>query len=112
MSAPSFKEVLAEDTAIFVNAEEFADTHTINGVSMPCLIDGNELLERQKGGGGMDRRDGLFSDEILLFVKASDFGGKPKRGGTINVDGVRTYRIKNVTDEDGIYSITMEAPQI
>lgn len=109
MPLPPFKSVLATDTAaIFINPAEFGETHTINGKAMPCLIDNNELLERQKGGGGTDRKDGLFSADILIFVKAADFGPRPKAGAVVVLDG-RPYRVQSCPDEAGIYSITLEA---
>lgn len=111
MPLPSFKDILARDTAsVFLNEEEFADGHTLNGKAMPCLIDNNELLERQKGGGGTDRKDGLFSADILLFVKADDFGPRPVAAAVVVLDG-RPYRVKSCPDEAGIYSMTLEATQ-
>lgn len=42
------------------------------------------------------------------FVAASDFGPLPKQGSLLTMDK-RTYRVADAIDEDGIYSITLEA---
>jgi hypothetical protein len=41
-------------------------------------------------------------------VAASDYGPLPKQGSMINYDG-KIYRVADAIDEDGMYSITMEA---
>lgn len=44
-----FKDVIKADVhKVFLNVEEFSDTHVINGVEMPVQIDSNEQIEREK----------------------------------------------------------------
>ena len=45
----TFKSAIEQDNKeVFLNAQEFADGHTINGKQMPAIVDDNELLERDK----------------------------------------------------------------
>ena len=45
----SFKAILRDDAKkTFLNLEEFADEHEINGRTMPALVDSNELESREK----------------------------------------------------------------
>ena len=45
----TFKSAIEQDNKeVFLNALEFADSHTINGKQMPAIVDDNELLERDK----------------------------------------------------------------
>ena len=49
MGAPGFKDLVAADiSAVFLNGQEFADTHTIDGKPMTVVVDENGLLEREK----------------------------------------------------------------
>ncbi len=107
----TFKEQVAEDSnTVFMNLEEFSDIHTVNGSEMAVLIDGNEMIEREKR--HRDRRgvytDGVYIKELLLYVRAEDFGRLPAVGRALTLDG-KAYTISDAIDEDGIYSLSLEA---
>lgn len=103
----SFKSIIAEDVhRTFLNLEEFSDTHTVNGKEMPVQIDTNEQIEREKR---MSQNvDGVYVNQKLIYVAASDFGPMPKQGSILKLDG-KTYRVADAVDEYGVYSITIEA---
>ena len=49
MVRKSFKEVMKDDVNnTFMNVDEFADTHTVDGKKIPVLVDDNEIIEREK----------------------------------------------------------------
>ena len=49
MVRKSFKEVMKDDVNnIFMNVDEFADMHTVDGKEIPVLVDDNEIIEREK----------------------------------------------------------------
>ncbi|MCD8364772.1 MAG: hypothetical protein LUC83_02965 [Clostridiales bacterium] len=103
----TFKEIIADDVkSVFLNIEEFSDTHTVNGVEMPVQIDTNEQIEREKRMGS--NVDGVYTNQKLIYVSADDFGPMPKQGSILKLDG-KTYRVADAVDEYGIYSITIEA---
>ena len=107
----TFKEQIAQDNCrVFMNEDEFSDRHTINGMEMPCIIDNNEMVEREKR--YQNRRgihaDGVFIKELLIYVKAEDFGPLPAVGRALTFDK-KTYVISDAINEDGIYSISLEA---
>ncbi len=102
-----FKDVIKADVhKVFLNVEEFSDTHVINGVEMPVQIDSNEQIEREKRFN--QNMDGIYKNQKLIYVSASDFGPMPKQGSILTMDK-RTYRVADAIDEGGIYSITLEA---
>lgn len=102
-----FKDVIKADVhKVFLNVEEFSDTHVINGVEMPVQIDSNEQIEREKRFN--QNMDGIYKNQKLIYVAASDFGPMPKQGSILTIDK-RTYRVADAIDEGGIYSITLEA---
>ena len=66
MGAPSFKDCVAADIhGVFLNAKEFADTHTIDGREMDAVVDDDALLERDAARGGV-HTDGTYRTRRLL----------------------------------------------
>lgn len=107
MIKKSFKEVLQADIDnTFMNLEEFADIHIVDGKEIPVLVDDNEIIERQKK--MKSNMDGMYVKQKLIYVKASDFGVLPAIGRQIMFDGKR-YLVTDSTDEQEMYAITMEA---
>lgn len=107
----TFKEQIAQDnTNIFLNLDEFADMHSVNKKRMRVLFDSNEMIDREKR--YQYKRslyaDGVYLKELLIYVRKEDFGELPPVGRTLLLDG-KTYIISDAIDEDGIYSITLEA---
>ncbi len=103
----TFKELIRNDVHnVFLNTEEFSEMHTVNGKEMPVMIDSNEQIEREKR--MKQNLDGLYTNQKLMYVAASDYGPMPKQGSIINLDG-RIYKVADAIGEDGVYSITLEA---
>lgn len=107
----TFKEQIAQDNnTIFMNLDEFSDIHTVNGREMAVQIDSNEMIDREKR--YQYKRslyaDGVYMKELLIYVKAEDFGKLPAVGRILTLDG-KTYTISDAVDEDGIYSLCLEA---
>ena len=91
MVRKSFKEVMKDDVNnTFMNVDEFADMHTVDEKKMKSNM------------------DGVYVKQKLIYVKADDFGPLPAIGRQIVFDGKR-YMVTDSTDEDGVYTITMEA---
>lgn len=108
MTAPSFKECVADDVfTIFLDQLEFADLHTVNGKKMAVLMDENELLERDKAKLG-SHTDGLYKSRRLIYVAQKDFGPRPAIKATLTLDRV-AYRVRDCTAEAGILAIELEA---
>ena len=76
MGAPSFKDCVAADIhGVFLNNQEFASTHTIDGKEMDAVVDDNALLERDAARGGV-HSDGIYKVRRLLYVSRDDYGGR------------------------------------
>lgn len=103
----NFKDIIASDVHdAFMNAEEFSEMHTINGVEMPVQVDSNEQIEREKRFN--QHMDGIYKNQKLIYVSATDYGPMPKQGTLIKFDG-RPYKVADAISEDGIYSLALEA---
>lgn len=108
MDTPSFKDLLMRDVdEVFMNPEEFADnTHTIDGKTMTVMFDEMENIEREKK--MKSHMDGVYARQILIYVKASEFGSLPAFGHLLRLDN-RQYKVVDAVDEGGVYTITLEA---
>ena len=106
----TFKEqIKADNKNVFMNTLEFSEEHVINDRKMPCITDNNELMTRRKK---YQYRSKFYTDrvgikEILIYVRAEDFGPLPKTGRQLMFDGM-PYLISDAINEGGIYSIAME----
>ena len=107
MVKKSFKELIQKDVCdVFLRVDEFADTHIVDGKEMTVLVDDNEIIEREKK--MKSNMDGVYVKQKLIYVKADEFGALPAVGRAIMLDGKR-YIVLEAVDEQGVYSITMEA---
>ena len=109
----AFKEVLQKDNAlVFLNPNEFGEEHMVGKKRMVISIDNNEMVEREKRRTGqgelMSYRQGVFKEKLLFYVLAQDFGPLPSIGRGLELDG-KHYIISDAINEDGIYSISLEA---
>lgn len=98
----NFKEQLVWDTqAIFFNANEFAESHTINDKIVNCIVDNDRLLERSK-----KEFDGIYAGELLIFVRTIDITKKLSQGMPLFFDNQQMY-IFSVREDEGIYEIIL-----
>ncbi len=104
----SFKDVLKSDIkSAFLNFTEFGEEHKINGETVLIIIDENELTEREKRiRYNMDVE--LHKKQLLFYIAAEFFGPLPSPGNLLDMDG-KMYQITDAANEDGIYSINLEA---
>lgn len=103
----AFKDLIRSDIDhVFMNTDEFASFHVVNGKKMPVTVDNNELIERSKK--AKSNMDGLYVKQTLIYVRAKDFGPLPMVGAALKLDGVN-YRVTDATNEDGLFSIHLEA---
>lgn len=106
--APSFKDCVAADIhGVFLNNQEFASTHTIDGKEMDAVVDDNAMLERDAARGGV-HSDGIYKVRRLLYVSRDDYGGRPPSGKRLVLDG-REYRVVQADDDAGMLAIEIEA---
>lgn len=107
----TFKEQITKDNiAVFAREDEFWEYHVVNGVKMLCQVDNNELIDREKR--YQYRRslyaDGVYLKELLIYVKAEDFGPLPAIGRSVTFDK-KSYIVSDAVNECGIYSLCLEA---
>ena len=113
----SFKEAIEADIlSTFLNPDEFAEdggAWLVNDKNMDIVIDGLELAERSKGDLTLDSSQRIYTKQMLIYVAAREYGDEPKIGSLLKLQKVgkppKEYAVTNCINEDGIYSISLEA---
>ncbi|WP_455619637.1 hypothetical protein [Eisenbergiella sp.] len=82
----SFKEQLQKDLdTVFLNLDEFAELHRIEGQEIPVLMDSDALAKLSKVGD--NRTHGLIEADYILMGRAADLPAALEPGRLLNVDG-------------------------
>lgn len=103
----TFKDIVRADIDnVFINPDEFGTMHMVNGKRTVIVIDNNELIERAKS--IKSHMDGIYVKTTLIYVKAKDLGPLPAVGSAFDLDG-KIFKVTDATNEDGLYSIHLEA---
>jgi hypothetical protein len=106
------KSDLAKGAAWFNNLE-LAGYHTVNGEKLLCVFDKYDAALASTDSGRSTNKGavvmaGLQSDLYLLFVRADEYGGTPRIGQEIKVDGRKLF-IREFVDYEGVFEITLKA---
>lgn len=103
-----FKDCIVADLhGVFLNENEFAELHTVDGKPMRVLIDDDALLERDAARGGV-HTDGLYKTRRLLYLSKADYGGRPAPGKALNLDD-RIWYVVQAEDAAGMLTLELEA---
>ena len=96
-----FKDMVARDAlTVFMNMEEFAEVHEINGRRLRCIIDTNEADTAPT------MYEGVYTLLTTVYVLSSEMRA-PAVDEILTIDGV-IFVVKHVSDEDGLIVIKAE----
>ncbi|WP_333580300.1 hypothetical protein [Duodenibacillus massiliensis] len=96
-----FKDMVARDAlTVFMNMEEFAGLHEINGRRLRCIIDTNEADTAPT------MYEGVYTLLTTVYVLSSEMRA-PAVDEILTIDGV-IFVVKHVSDEDGLIVIKAE----
>ncbi|MBR1953289.1 MAG: hypothetical protein IKA32_11955 [Lentisphaeria bacterium] len=102
----AFKDAVAKDvTAVFLNLDEFADRHNLNGRDVICLVD-KDLTDPYKQTASSPL-EGIFVETLNIYVRPEDMERRPVENELLYLDD-KMYFVVNVSDENGLYVITAE----
>ncbi|ADE57242.1 hypothetical protein [Aminobacterium colombiense] len=102
-----FKDFVQSDLSTFFNSSEFATSHAINGKEILCVID-ESLIHERRLQSRAEAVDGVFSKEIILYVKTVDIECEPLRGEEFRLDG-SLFFVEEVGHIGGVLEITLVA---
>lgn len=107
----TFKEQIKEDISVFINADEFADIHNINGEDVFCVMEGLTTVEMLTKANNTPSYNGINGTTRLLHVRTEDMPERVVHGNAIEVDG-ETYRVGDVVEDMGVTTIALEADSL
>lgn len=100
----NFKKFSFEDINTFINLDEFANEHDIDGKPTKCIID--EDINKERNINSQTRHfEGVYSNQCSVFIKSKDIE-KPSIAQTMHIDGFM-YLVSNVSESDGLYEIEL-----
>ena len=86
----SFKSQVADDIErVFFNLDDFAETHTVEGTSISCVVS-TDVQDRIKNG----RILGNIEADTVLYAKTEDVPRYRSPESIINVDGKEMIVVK------------------
>ena len=98
----AFKDAVAKDVmAVFLNEDEFADVHEVQGERVSCVID-TDVTQ-----GAASSLEGVFVNTVTVYVRVGDIS-TPVEGSVLSVDG-SMHLVRSVSVEDGMLVIVAEA---
>ena len=101
----SFKDQIKQDLSdIFLNLDEFADLHRIEGKEVPVVIDSDIMAKLSKIGD--NRIHGMDEADRVIMGKASDLPENLDPGRLLNLDG-REVIVVTTTSEMGLVQIAV-----
>lgn len=101
----SFKDQIKQDLSdIFLNLDEFADLHRIEGQEVPVVIDSDIMAKLSKIGD--NRIHGMDEADMIIMGKASDLPENLDPGRLLNLDG-REVIVVTTTSEMGLVQIAV-----
>ena len=101
----SFKDQIKQDLSdIFLNLDEFADLHRIEGKEVPLVIDSDIMAKLSKIGD--NRIHGMDEADMIIMGKASDLPENLDPGRLLNLDG-REVIVVTTTSEMGLVQIAV-----
>ena len=101
----SFKDQIKQDLSdIFLNLDEFADLHRIEGKEVPVVIDSDIMAKLSKIGD--NRIHGMDEADMVIMGKASDLPENLDPGRLLNLDG-REVIVVTTMSEMGLVQIAV-----
>lgn len=102
----NFKDAVKRDIhSVFINVDEFADTHAINGRQVKCVVD-TDVTDEATGKGSVTF-EGVFVNMLTIYVATADLEFRPVEGELLDLDD-ETYIVRKVSDEYGVLVILAE----
>lgn len=97
-----FKDMVSADLkSVFLDLDFFGEMFTVEGKSIPIMLDNDELVERQ---GGQDLA--IAESGTLFFARVEDLPPRRAPGSNLNING-RECIIDSWSEDMGIATIAL-----
>lgn len=101
----SLKEVFKSDLDIFINMNELAELHNINGSAIQCIIDEDALVQRS-----ISTDVGVSEADMTVYVRTEDLrsnGISEKSYGELLRIDYDTFTVTSWEDVEGMTQINL-----
>lgn len=103
----SFREQVASDNEfVFMNGDEFAEEHDLNGTTCKAVVQGERTKERPFRVGAS--YDDVYAADVVVHVKKDYLPEVPVRDEIFSLDG-ESFIVEKCTDDMGILTIELMA---
>ena len=101
----SFRDQMEMDfDNTFLNLNEFAEIHDIDGKKIPVVVDNETLLQLNLG--KTTDSNGIFREDKMFFVQKKHLDYEPVIDQIVEFDG-ELYPIGNILEDFGGYTIIL-----
>lgn len=103
----SFKEQVEKDNFdVFLNGEEFAEIHILNGNKCQCILESDSMVKGLSTGNTSYPM--LYGSDLIVYVLEKDLNEVPVYGQTFIVDK-HLYLVESVKNDMGMITIDLVA---
>lgn len=96
----AFKDVVEGDIRrVFLNEDEFAEKHDIDGEKIVVMLDIDRMNERRD-------KAGLSDENLYFYVKEKELGRRPKVNSPMLFDGLH-HIVTECIENDGVLEIAL-----
>ena len=105
----AFKDMVEADRDnVFLNLDEFADEHDVDGKIIRVSLQ-DEQIEEGSQGQGLSAL-GLSDSTLVMYAKTEDLNGRKMAGETLYIDDVG-YTVITWLEEMGITTVILRLPE-
>lgn len=103
-----FRDAVKKDIdSVFLNQDEFADVHSLDGERVLCVV--TEDVTSEAGSNSRSyAHEGVFLKTRTVQVKAASLSRRPVEGELWDIDG-ELHFVHRVSEEEGMLVVTTEA---
>ena len=98
-----FQDLVEADRDIFINLDEFATEHDIDGNVIKVVLENERIKEG-------DDVQVLSESALAMYAKTEELGERKMRGDTLYIDDVG-YTVAKWLDEMGVTKVTLFLPE-
>ena len=105
----AFRDMVAADMdSVFLNADEFAEEHKLNGTDCICVVESPTTQEMFKQGEKYEGYDAIHGLTAVVHVKKSDIGEMPVEDQDFTLDD-ESFQVDSCTEHMGMLTIRLRA---
>lgn len=104
----TFKDQVAADLDTFINSDEFADEHNLNGDTVKAIVESPTSQERWITGKEYGVYNGLEGNLYIVHCRKADLSAVPVYDQRFDLDGIICI-VDSVIDDMGILTIELHA---